>query len=207
MVAHRSYPAGSDGCRWLIPAAEMAGLASGRWRPSPDPAVARWACLPRIATRALGADPGSVRTARDFTVTTLHRWGMAERSPDIAIVASELLTNAQRHALPGPGGTGPGRPIRLGLLQPGPWMLCAVADPGTAAPAPRTPGSLDENGRGLHLIRALSDQWGCTTPSQTGKVVWALVGPRQTPPTPARYPSRPGRDRSQNLAAWQNQPA
>ncbi len=69
MVTHRSYPAGSAGCRWLIPAAEMAGLASGRWRPSPDPALARWPWLPRIATRALGADPGSVRAARDFTVT------------------------------------------------------------------------------------------------------------------------------------------
>jgi len=42
----------------------MAGLAGGNWRPSQDPALARWACLPRIAKRALGADPGSVRAAR-----------------------------------------------------------------------------------------------------------------------------------------------
>ena len=199
MVAQRSDLESGTGCRWLMPAAEMAGLASGRWRPSPDPALARWAWLPRIATRALGADPGSVRTARDFTVATLHRWGMAERSPDIAIVVSELMTNALRHALPGSGHTRPRRPIRLGLLQPGPCVLCAVADPGKTAPAPRTPGSLDETGRGLHLICALSDQWGYTTPSQTGKVVWALFYPRQTPPAPARYPSRPGRDRFRKL--------
>ncbi len=151
--------------------------------------------------------PGSVRiAARDFTVTTLHQRVMAERSPDIAIVVPELMTNAPRHALPGSGETPSRRPIRLGPLQPGPCVLCAVTDPGKTAPAPRTPGSLDETGRGLHLIRALRDQWGCTTPSQTGKVVWALFGPRQTPPPPARYPSRPGRDRSQNLAAGQNQP-
>ena len=160
MVAQRSYLESGTGCRWLMPAAEMAGLASGRWRPSPDPALARWAWLPRIATRALGADPGSVRTARDFTVATLHRWGMAERSPDIAFVVSELMTNALRHALPGSGHTRPRRPVRLGLLQQGPWVLCAVADPGTAAPAPRAPGSLDETGRGLHIICALSDRWG-----------------------------------------------
>ena len=92
---------------------------------------------------------------------------MAERSPDIAIVVSELLANALRHALPGSGDTRPRQPIRLGLLQPGPRVLCAVADPGKTAPAPRMPGSLDETGRGLHLIRALRDQWGCTTPSQT----------------------------------------
>ena len=206
MAAHPSRLAGGPGRRWLTPAAEMAGLASGRWRPSPDAALARWAWLPRIATRALGADPGSVRAARDFTVATLHRWGMAERSPDIAIVVSELVTNALRHALPGSGHIRPRRPVRLGLLQPGPWVLCAVADPGTAAPAPRAPGSLDETGRGLHLIGALSDQWGYTTPSQTGKVVWALFYPQQAPPSPARYPSRPGRDRFPNLTTWQNQP-
>ena len=206
MGADRPYLESGTGWHWLIPAAEMAGLARSNWRPSPDPALAGWACLPRIATRALGADPGSVGAARDFTVAILHRWGMAERSPDIAIVVSELMTNALRHAMPGSGDTGPRRPIQLGLLQPGPCVLCAVADPGKAAPAPQRHGSLDKTGRGLHLICALSDQWGCTTPSQTGKVVWALFGPWPTPPTPARHPSRPGRNRSQNLAAWQNQP-
>jgi len=208
MVAHRPYSAGSTGCRWLMAAAEMAGLASSRWWPSPDPAALAGSCRPRIATRVLGADPGSVRAARDFTVATVRRWGMAERSPDIAIVVSELLTNALWHALPRPGDTRPGRPIRLGLLQPGPWVLCAVADPGTGAPAPRTPGALDETGRGLHLICALSDRWGCTPPSETGKVVWALFYPRQTPPSPARVlPGRPGRDRIRNLTTWPSQPA
>jgi hypothetical protein len=44
----------------------------------------------------------------------------------------------------------------------------------TAVPAPRTPGSLAETGRGLHIVGALSDRWGYTTPTGTGKVVWAL---------------------------------
>ena len=100
-----------------------------------------------------------------------------------------------------------GRPVWLGLLQPGPCVLCAVADPSEAAPTPQTPGSLAETGRGLHIICALSDQWGYTAPSETGKVVWALFHSRLTPPSPARYPRRPGRDRLQNLATWQNQPA
>ena len=207
MAAHRPYLESGIGWHWLIPAAEMAGLARSNWRPSPDPALPGWACLPRIATRVLAADPGSVRAARDFAVAILHRWGMAERGPDIAVVVSELMTNALRHAVPGSGGTGPRRPIRLGLLKPGPCVLCAVADPGQAAPAPQRPGSRDETGRGLQLICALTDQWGYTTPNETGKVVWALFCPRPTPPATARYSSRPGRDRSRNLAAWQNQPA
>ena len=53
MAAHPSQPAGSTGCHWLMPAAEMAGLAGGSWRSPPDPALAGWACPPRIATRAL----------------------------------------------------------------------------------------------------------------------------------------------------------
>jgi len=116
------------------------------------------------------------------------------------------MTNARRHALPGPGDTGPRPPIRLGLLQPGPCVLRAVADPGKAAGARQRPGSLDGTGRGLHLICALSDQWGYTTPSETGKVVFALFCPRPASPAPARYPSRSGRGRPRNLAARQSQP-
>ena len=127
--------------------------------------------LPRIATRTPGTGPRSVRVAREFALATLQRWGVAERSEDIAIVISELLTNALRHALPEPGHT---RPIRLGLLQPGPCLLCAVTDPSRAAPIPQAPREfLSETGRGLQIICALSDRWGYTPLSDAGKVVWA----------------------------------
>lgn len=166
-----SYLAASSGCYWLSLAADMAAAATSNWRPSQGHAL--MACLPQTATRLPGADGESVRVARDFTIATLHRWGVADRCQDIAIVVSELLTNALRHALPAPTDTRPRWPIRLGLVQPGPWVLCAVADPSEAVPVPQTPGSLAETGRGLHIIRALSDNWGYTTPDHTGKVVWA----------------------------------
>jgi hypothetical protein len=170
------------GARWLTLAAEMAGLTTGSWRSSPDsasttPAALPSVTLPRVATRTLGPDTGSVRTARDFTVVTLQRWGTAERSQDIAIVVSELLTNALRHAVPGSGDSAPRRPIRFGLVQPGSCVLCAVADPSRAAPVLQTRGSFAETGRGLQIICALSDQWGFA-PSDTGKVVWAMFGRR-----------------------------
>ena len=119
---------------------------------------------------------------------TLHRWSAAERCQDIAIVVSELLTNAVRHAVPGSGDVRPRRPVRLGLLQLRPCVLCAVADPSTAAPVPRLPGSLGETGRGLHIVCALSDEWGYTT-SGTGKVVWAMFTARLTELPAARYPN------------------
>ncbi len=104
----------------------------------------------------------------------MQRWGATDRREDIAIVVSELLTNALRHALPGPGAPRPRCPFRLGLLQPGPCLLCAVADPSQQPPVPKEPGYLAETGRGLHVISALADTWGYTTPSGTGKVVWAM---------------------------------
>jgi anti-sigma regulatory factor (Ser/Thr protein kinase) len=204
MAAHPTRLTAGSGCHWLMMAAEMAGLVNGDMRLAPDPVTAGQARRPRIATRLLGPDPGSVHAARGFTVATLRRWGAAERSSDITLVVSELLTNALRHAWS--GDIGP-RPVWLGLLQPGPCVLCAVADPSKAAPTPQPPGSLAETGRGLHIICALSDRWGYTTPNETGKVVWALFRSRLTPSSPARYPRGRGRDLLQNLAARQDQPA
>ncbi len=97
-----------------------------------------------------------------------------------------MLTNALQHSLPGPGEPQPQPPIRLGLIQPGPCVLCAVADPARAAPVLQAPGSLAENGRGLHIICALSDRWGYTVLSDIGKVVWAAFTSPLTPPLPTR---------------------
>jgi anti-sigma regulatory factor (Ser/Thr protein kinase) len=171
VVAAQAAPVdGGADCRWLMVAAQRAGLAGGNLRLSGNPARDQ-DYLPRIATRTPGTGPNSVRLAREFARATLQRWGVADRSEDIAIVISELLTNALRHALPQPGHI---RPIRLGLLQPGPCLLCAVTDPSSAAPIPQAPPEfLPETGRGLHIICALSDRWGYTTLSDTGKVVWA----------------------------------
>jgi Histidine kinase-like ATPase domain len=195
MATHPSHLTGSLGCDWLMLAAEMAGLLNGRWRPASDPVHEAGGRRLRVATRTLGADAGSVRAGRDFTIARLRRWGAAERSQDIAIVVSELLTNALRHAVPLSGSIPPRQPIRLGLLHPGSSVLCAVADPSKAAPVPQTTGSLAETGRGLHIICALSDQWGYTSTTDAGKVVWATFTPRLTVPAPARYPASLADDR------------
>jgi anti-sigma regulatory factor (Ser/Thr protein kinase) len=161
--------------RWLAPVLEAAALASGNWAPRSEPGPSGWTCFPRVATRTPGPDARAVGEARRFTVATLQRWGVADRAEDIALVVSELLTNALRHALPGPGEPRGRRPVRLGLLQPGPCVLCAVADPSRRPPVPAEPGCLAETGRGLQVIAQLADTWGYTPPSETGKVVWAVL--------------------------------
>ncbi len=197
MTAHPSCLAGSlaggtDG-HWMAPAVQMAAVASGSWPLSPQPDPLGWTCFPRVATRTPGVDARSVSAARDFAVATVARWGAAQRCQDVAIVVSELLTNALRHAVADSGETWPGCPIRLGLLQVGPSLLCAVADPSRRAPVPKHPGPLAETGRGLHVIGALADAWGYTTPGDTGKVVWAVLSARPAPrprPDPRTHPRR-----------------
>lgn len=165
-----SSAASGVGWEWLTSGVEMAALASGNWPLAPD--RAGWTCSSRIATRTPGADARAVCAARSFTIATLRHWGAAQRCEDIAVVVSELLTNAVRHAWPASGDPRPRWPIRLGLLQCGRCVLCAVADPSGQAPVPREPGELAETGRGLEVIGALSDKWGYSA-SELGKVVWA----------------------------------
>jgi Histidine kinase-like ATPase domain len=200
-----SSAAGGVGWHWLTSAVEMAALASGNCPLVPEPDATGWTCSSRIARRTPTADASSVCAARGFTVATLRHWGAADRCEDVAVVVSELLTNALRHAMPRAEGTRPQAdgtqpraeraqgtqprsagtrrrwPIRLGLLQCGPGLLCAVADPSESAPAQAKPGELAETGRGLEVIGALSDSWGYITASDMGKIVWATFSTEASP--------------------------
>jgi Histidine kinase-like ATPase domain len=164
----------SCGCQWLRPAMETAALVSGNWPLTPDPAPGQWTCFPQVATRTPGADAQAVPAVRDFATATVRRWGAAERSSDVAVVVSELLTNALCHALPEPRPAPLCRAIQLGLLQPGPCILCVVADPSRNPPVLKNPSALTETGRGLHLVGAFSDGWGYAALGDRGKAVWAM---------------------------------
>jgi Histidine kinase-like ATPase domain len=173
-AAQEARLAGSAASHWLPPpAVEMAALVSDELALGPDCDM-RWACFPGAGTPTPGGQASRVRRARDFTASTLRQWGVAGRCDDVAIVVSELVTNALQHARPASSNPGAGSPIQLGLLHPGHCVMCAVADASKAVPVPRDPDFLDESGRGLHVIAALSDQWGYTTSVDTGKVIWAL---------------------------------
>jgi len=120
MAAQRSHLESGTGCRWLMPAAEMAGLANGRWRPSPDPALARWAWLPRTATRALGADPGSgpVRHAAD----TAYPGPVPEQARPRPVPEPDNLAQPASVNDPSPGG--PWQDHRVLACGPHPQVTC-----------------------------------------------------------------------------------
>jgi anti-sigma regulatory factor (Ser/Thr protein kinase) len=164
---------------WLAPAVRMAAAGHGIHPLAADRAALEWTCFPRVATRTSHPNAQSVGTARDFGLATLRRWTVADRADDIAIVLSELLTNALRH-----GADHPAHPVRVALVQPARFVLVVVADPGRQVPVLKEPDYLAESGRGLHVVNALSDTWGCTMPTDAGKAVWALFSVRFTRPRP-----------------------
>lgn len=128
-------------------------------------------------TYKLQPEPESVTEARHFATTALRKWGLTGLADDVALVVSELVTNALRHTLPPHPGQGPPGMIRLHLLAaPTPYLLAGVFDTGTAAPRRREPDFVAETGRGLHIVESFTRRWGWT-PLVDGKIVWALFGP------------------------------
>ncbi|MEU8521103.1 ATP-binding protein [Streptomyces sp. NBC_01216] len=127
----------------------------------------------------------AVRGARKFTQSTLTTWDLADRFDDVALVVSELVTNALRHAMPSdpPQDEGRGTPVRLHLMRWTGRLVCAVRDPSHQGPEAREAEGdcASESGRGLFLVDSFSDSWGWhpLAGALHGKVVWALfrLGP------------------------------
>jgi anti-sigma regulatory factor (Ser/Thr protein kinase) len=125
----------------------------------------------------LGALPGAVPCTRLHTKLVLWEWGLGSLSEVAELLTSELVTNAVQATL---GWTIP-VPVRLRLSSDKACLLIEVWD---ADPRPPTPKALDadsfppldEGGRGLFLVAALSKRSGWyPVPDRGGKVVWAEV--------------------------------
>jgi hypothetical protein len=158
---------GSTSWPWLALAADMAARRRSMATPGIPAAIPHEV---RIATRIAARTPAAVARAREFTRVILGRWKLEASQDDVAVVVTELLTNAQSHTAPREAGW----PVQVGLLQARPGIvLCAVSDPSTAPPVPQPPGRLGESGRGLHIVAGLSDFWGYVPRASQGKVVWA----------------------------------
>ncbi|ATW49785.1 ATP-binding protein [Streptomyces xantholiticus] len=139
------------------------------------------AAVSSSASCALPARFEAVRGARRFTRSTLGRWELDERFDDVALVVSELVTNALRHALPAENTSDePAKeaPVRLHLMRWTGRLVCAVRDPSHDGPRSREAEEdfSAESGRGLFLVDSFSDGWGWhpLAGSLRGKVVWAL---------------------------------
>ncbi|MET9504596.1 ATP-binding protein [Streptomyces sp. NPDC006259] len=111
------------------------------------------------------AEAGAVRTARAAVRGQLRRWGLDSLGDIAALLVSELVTNALRHAT-GPIGVRLLRPVGLPEV-----LLVEVSDPVPDPPRERAARPEDESGRGLQLVASSSRRWG-SRPGGTGKTVW-----------------------------------
>ncbi|MEV0174721.1 SpoIIE family protein phosphatase [Streptomyces sp. NPDC050803] len=134
-------------------------------RPGDDVAllVARTRALgpDRVAQWDLPRDPAVVSRSRAAVTDQLAAWGLDDLAFTTELVASELVTNAIRHA------TGP---VQLRLLRDR-ALICEVFDGSSTSPRLRRARTEDEGGRGLFLVAQLTERWG-TRYTPSGKIIW-----------------------------------
>ncbi|GAA2275531.1 ATP-binding protein [Streptomyces atrovirens] len=111
----------------------------------------------------------SVPLARRRAARLVAEWGQPGIAGDVALVVSELMTNALLH------GSVRGRLIRVHIALCDRTLRIEVSDPrGERPPRPRPAGDggASQFGRGLLLVEAIAARWGWE-PRTVGKTVYA----------------------------------
>jgi serine phosphatase RsbU (regulator of sigma subunit)/anti-sigma regulatory factor (Ser/Thr protein kinase) len=160
-VVRRAIP---DGCD------DDAALLGIRWRSAP----AGGSGAEPARTETFPGSPDAVSDARVFVADALDG-APREVVETIALLVSELATNSVRHASAG---------FTLRVERGPDRIRIAVTDAGPGNPELRTPDPAEASGRGLQIVEALSDAWGCTpAPDGRGKTVWFEVVAAPAPAT------------------------
>ncbi|WP_424534804.1 ATP-binding protein [Sphaerisporangium viridialbum] len=121
----------------------------------------------------LPARTSSVPVARVFVRRLLDAAGLNDIE-HVELLVSELLANAVRYSDSGRGTCGV---MRLVVSDNGHALHVEVIDGGSAGAIPQIPEQVDplqENGRGLWLVRELSSSWGWEQ-DEAGRSVWFEV--------------------------------
>ncbi|NJC84027.1 ATP-binding protein [Planosporangium mesophilum] len=124
---------------------------------------------PRYRLReALPASPVAAPAARRLLGQVCRSWSVPELIEPAELVTTELVANAVRHG---------GGEVTLTVSLHHGCLQISVGDENPSLPRPRASTPADENGRGLLMVDALSEDWGMTC-MRAGKVVWAKVAVR-----------------------------
>ena len=114
----------------------------------------------------------TVPKVRKAVVADLRARDLTEQTIDEAeIVASELMTNAIRHARPLADGC-----LRVRWKVRGEVVEVEVTDGGgESIPVPAPAEVWLSSGRGLRIVRSLAHEWGVAE-DKGGQTVWAAMG-------------------------------
>ncbi|MET8216616.1 ATP-binding protein [Streptomyces hirsutus] len=124
--------------------------------------------MPSTETFRIPKHRRHVSVARRRLREALADWGVAEEITDtVVLLTSELVTNAVLHCRVSCA------QVRVTLTLDGTELVLEVTDPDRdRLPRPHCPSLGEEGGRGLALVTALADAWGCRQEPYT-KCVWA----------------------------------
>lgn len=116
-------------------------------------------------------EAASPARARDFVERYLNQRDLPYLVDASCLVVSELVTNAVVHAR---------TPIRVSIEELAHFVKLMVYDESADLPVLSRAGrvGIDESGRGLLLVDAVSEDWGIDLAGDEGKCIWALFAVR-----------------------------
>lgn len=105
----------------------------------------------------------SIPAARAFLTRLLDGWGIPDEViDDASLLASELMSNAVRHA----GGV-----VDLQIEADDGLLHVGVHDNSNGTPTVNEAGPTSSGGRGMWIVQSVAHDWGAD-PDGSGKTVW-----------------------------------
>jgi Histidine kinase-like ATPase domain len=144
-------------------------LPSPRGRPLLDRVEVRTQSGGLVREHDLEPHLASPRRARVLLRHACLDWALGDAYDDAALVVTELVANAVRHA---------GTPCRLTITLDADGLCLAVRDQGPVHPGLLDAGDPRRCGAGLRVVTTLTQCWG-VAPHAVGKTVWARFPPRR----------------------------
>ncbi|MFJ7048861.1 ATP-binding protein [Streptomyces sp. NPDC101112] len=113
------------------------------------------------------AESAGLRMLRKRVRCALEQWGAAAVADEVELAVTELATNVVKHV-------GEGTAATLVLEPRQDRLRVELHDKSHVVPAAGSGNCDEECGRGLHLLSAVSLEWG-TLLTATGKAVWCEI--------------------------------
>jgi serine/threonine-protein kinase RsbW len=136
----------------------------------------------RDRSLVLGAVETAPAAARATLRECLSQWRLGHLAYDAGQVLSELVANAVAASKEAarPDAEPAAITVTIAADDDELWLRAWDPDP-LPPPADYAPGTWDEHGRGLLIVKALSHRWGTTPATNGGKYVFATLRTRTQP--------------------------
>jgi anti-sigma regulatory factor (Ser/Thr protein kinase) len=125
----------------------------------------------RSASIDLPPDPRSVQEARHLVLHVLRAWAAPQDQDDAALLVTELVANVIDHV-------GGDTSLTLELEASDDWLRIAVVDGSAVRPVVQELSQERPRGRGMRIVDAIADRWGCDD-HHGGKRVWFELAPAE----------------------------